>query len=388
MTVMEPPMSRMSEAEGPREPGRGAGRPQWRGIIEEYRDRLPVDADTTPVTLREGGTPLVPAQVLSELTGCDVHLKVEGANPTGSFKDRGMTMAITKAKENGAQAVICASTGNTSASAAAYAVRAGMVCAVLVPQGKIALGKMGQALVHGAEILQVEGNFDDCLTLARGLSEKYPVALVNSVNPARIEGQKTAAFEIVDMLGDAPDIHVLPVGNAGNITAYWKGYREYSRPTPSTAPGGGELPAVATRTPRMWGFQASGAAPIVRGEPVKEPTTLATAIRIGNPASWTTAERAREESGGLIDSVTDRQILRAYKLLASREGVFVEPASAASVAGLLQATEQGRVEPGSRIVCTVTGNGLKDPDWAVAGAPQPVTVPVDADAAAARLGLV
>ncbi|MFE0765728.1 threonine synthase [Streptomyces smyrnaeus] len=355
--------------------GRTAGRPQWRGIIEEYRDRLPVAPETTPVTLREGGTPLVPAQKLSELTGCDVHLKVEGANPTGSFKDRGMTMAITRAKEEGAQAVICASTGNTSASAAAYAVRAGMVCAVLVPQGKIALGKMGQALVHGAKILQVDGNFDDCLELARGLSDKYPVALVNSVNPVRIEGQKTAAFEIVDMLGDAPDIHVLPVGNAGNITAYWKGYREYHQDGP------------ATRTPRMWGYQASGAAPIVRGEAVKEPSTIATAIRIGNPASWTLAEQARDESGGFIDSVTDRQILRAYRLLAAQEGVFVEPASAASVAGLIQAAEQGRVDPGQRVVCTVTGNGLKDPDWAVAGAPQPIVVPVDTDAAAGRLGL-
>ncbi|MFG3253019.1 threonine synthase [Streptomyces sp. NPDC048172] len=359
--------------------GRSAGTRgthQWRGIIEEYRDRLPVGADTTPVTLREGGTPLVPARVLSELTGCDVHLKVEGANPTGSFKDRGMTMAITKAKEDGAQAVICASTGNTSASAAAYAVRAGMVCAVLVPQGKIALGKMGQALVHGAKILQVEGNFDDCLTLARGLSEKYPVALVNSVNPVRIEGQKTAAFEIVDMLGDAPDVHVLPVGNAGNITAYWKGYGEYA------AEGG-----PASKTPRMWGYQASGSAPIVRGEAVKDPSTIATAIRIGNPASWTLAEQARDESGGFIDAVTDRQILRAYRLLAAQEGVFVEPASAASVAGLIQASEQGALDPGQRVVCTVTGNGLKDPDWAVAGAPQPVTVPVDADAAAERLGL-
>ncbi|MYU12556.1 threonine synthase [Streptomyces sp. SID8361] len=352
----------------------------WRGIIEEYRDRLPVSETTPVVTLREGGTPLVPAQVLSERTGCEVHLKVEGANPTGSFKDRGMTMAISVAKEAGAKAVICASTGNTSASAAAYAVRAGMVCAVLVPQGKIALGKMGQALVHGAKILQVDGNFDDCLTLARGLSEKYPVALVNSVNPARIEGQKTAAFEIVDMLGDAPDIHVLPVGNAGNITAYWKGYKEYAAPFADSGPH-------ASRTPRMWGFQASGAAPIVRGEPVKEPSTIATAIRIGNPASWAFAEQARDESGGLIDEVTDRQILAAYRLLAAQEGVFVEPASAASVAGLLKAAEQGLVDPGQRIVCTVTGNGLKDPDWAVAGAPQPVVVPVDADAAAVRLGL-
>jgi threonine synthase len=377
-------------AGGPLGPA-AAGR-QWRGVIEEYRERLPVAPDTRAVTLREGGTPLVAAELLSELTGCEVHLKVEGANPTGSFKDRGMTMAITRAREEGAKAVICASTGNTSASAAAYAVRAGMVCAVLVPEGKIALGKMGQALVHGAKILQVEGNFDDCLALARGLSDKYPVALVNSVNPVRIEGQKTAAFEIVDMLGDAPDIHVLPVGNAGNITAYWKGYVEYSRPSPSATQGdrGGQdaVPARATRTPRMWGYQASGAAPIVRGEAVREPTTIATAIRIGNPASWTLAEQARDESGGFIDSVTDRQILRAYKLLASREGVFVEPASAASVAGLLQAAEQGRLDPGQRVVCTVTGNGLKDPDWAVAGAPPAVTVPIDADTAAERLGLV
>ncbi|RMI36195.1 threonine synthase [Streptomyces triticirhizae] len=348
---------------------------QWRGVIEEYRDRLPVTERTPVVTLGEGGTPLVAAETLSERTGCEVYLKVEGANPTGSFKDRGMTMAISHAKEAGAQAVICASTGNTSASAAAYAVRAGMVCAVLVPQGKIALGKMGQALVHGSRILQVDGNFDDCLTLARGLSEKYPVALVNSVNPSRIEGQKTAAFEVVDRLGDAPDIHVLPVGNAGNITAYWKGYQEYAAEGP------------ATHTPRMWGFQASGSAPIVRGEPVKDPTTIATAIRIGNPASWAQAESARDASGGLIDEVTDRQILSAYRLLASREGVFVEPASAASVAGLLKAAESGRLDRGQRVVCTVTGNGLKDPDWAVAGAPRPVVVPVDADAAAERLGL-
>ncbi|MEZ0090529.1 threonine synthase [Streptacidiphilus sp. EB129] len=366
----------------------GARTHQWRGLIEEYRDRLPVTEATPVVTLLEGGTPLVPAQLLSERTGCDVYLKVEGANPTGSFKDRGMTMAISKAKEDGAQAVICASTGNTSASAAAYAVRAGMVCAVLVPQGKIALGKMGQALVHGAKILQVDGNFDDCLTLARDLSDRYPVALVNSVNPVRIEGQKTAAFEIVDMLGDAPDIHVLPVGNAGNITAYWKGYREYARPTPVATPGAeGTLPAVSTRTPRMWGFQASGSAPIVDGAPVLQPQTIATAIRIGNPASWDFALAARDESGGLIDKVTDRQILSAYRLLAAREGVFVEPASAASVAGLLQAAERGLVDPGQRIVCTVTGNGLKDPDWAVAGAPQPTTIPIDAEAAAERLGL-
>ena len=350
--------------------------PQWRGIIEEYRDRMPVTDKTPIISLREGGTPLVRANVLSARTGCDVWLKVEGANPTGSFKDRGMTMAISKAAEEGAKAVICASTGNTSASAAAYAVRAGMVCAVLVPQGKIALGKMSQALAHGARLLQVEGNFVDCLTLARDLSENYPVALVNSVNPDRIEGQKTASFEIVDMLGDAPDIHVLPVGNAGNITAYWKGYREY------TADG------LATHNPRMWGFQAAGSAPIVDGAPVAKPSTIATAIRIGNPASWKQAEEARDDSGGLIHAVTDRQILKAYRLLSAEEGVFVEPASAAGVAGLLQSLEAGLVDSGQTIVCTVTGNGLKDPEWAIAGAPAPITVPIDARAAAVQLGLV
>jgi len=348
---------------------------QWRGVIEEYRDRLPVSETTPIVSLREGGTPLVRARVLSDLTGCDVHLKVEGANPTGSFKDRGMTLAISKAAEEGARAVICASTGNTSASAAAYAVRGGMVCAVLVPQGKIALGKLSQALAHGARLLQVDGNFDDCLTLARDLSEQYPVALVNSVNPARIEGQKTAAFEVVDALGDAPDVHCLPVGNAGNITAYWRGYVEYAES------------GDATRRPRMWGFQAAGAAPIVRGEPVARPSTIATAIRIGNPASWAQAVAARDESGGVIEAVTDRQILSTYRLLASREGVFVEPASAAGVAGLLQQSEAGRLERGQSVVCTVTGHGLKDPEWAIAGAPQPQTVPVDASAAAALLGL-
>jgi len=342
----------------------------WRGIIEEYRDRLPVGEQTPIVTLREGGTPLVPAQRLSEMTGCDVYLKVEGANPTGSFKDRGMTMAISLAAQEGAKAVICASTGNTSASAAAYAVRADMVCAVLVPAGKIAMGKLAQALVHGARLLQVDGNFDDCLTLARQLSDEYPVALVNSVNPARIEGQKTASFEIVDQLGTAPDIHCLPVGNAGNITAYWKGYREYAA------------------SPRMWGFQAAGAAPIVRGAPVRRPQTIATAIRIGNPASWEQAEAARDESAGVIDMVTDRQILSAYKLLAAGEGVFVEPASAAGVAGLLARHAAGELDAGQTVVCTVTGNGLKDPQWAIAGAPQPVGVSVDAQAAAAELGLI
>jgi threonine synthase len=347
----------------------------WRGLIEQYRDRLPVSDATPVVTLLEGATPLVSAAVLSELTGAQVWLKVEGANPTGSFKDRGMTMAISKAVEAGSQAVICASTGNTSASAAAYAAKGGLTSAVLVPDGKIALGKLAQALVHGARLLQVQGNFDDCLELCQVLSQDYPTTLVNSVNPDRIEGQKTAAFEVCDALGDAPDVHCLPVGNAGNITAYWKGYVEYA------------ADGVTSRRPRMLGFQAAGAAPIVSGTRVPSPQTIATAIRIGNPASWQQALAAREESGGDIQAVTDRQILAAYRLLAQREGVFVEPASAASVAGLLQAHEAGLVAPGSRVVCTVTGNGLKDPDWAIAGAPKPMTVANSADAAAAALGL-
>ena len=347
----------------------------WPGLIEAYRDRLPVSASTPVITLFEGGTPLVRARVLSERTGCDVYLKVEGANPTGSFKDRGMTMAISKAAEAGAKAVICASTGNTSASAAAYAVRAGMTCAVLVPQGKIALGKMAQALVHGARLLQIDGNFDDCLELAQKLAVDYPVALVNSVNPDRIEGQKTAAFEICDVLGRAPDVHCIPVGNAGNITAYWRGYREYFND------------GVVPGTPKMFGFQAAGSAPIVNGAPVLHPVTIATAIRIGNPASWTFAEAARDESGGVIAAVTDRQILEAYRLVARSEAVFVEPASAASVAGLLMTAADGRLPAGSTVVCTVTGNGLKDPEWAISGAPAPVTVSVDAGAAARELGL-
>ncbi len=349
--------------------------PAWPGLIEAYRSRLPVSASTPVVTLQEGATPLLPAAELSRRTGCEVFLKVEGANPTGSFKDRGMTMAISKAVEEGAQAVICASTGNTSASAAAYAARAGLVCAVLVPRGKIAMGKLAQALVHGAKLLQVDGNFDDCLALASKLSIDYPVSLVNSVNQFRIEGQKTASFEIVDTLGDAPDIHCLPVGNAGNITAYWQGYREYA------------ADGIGSRTPHMWGFQAAGSAPIVTGKVVEHPETIATAIRIGNPASWTKALAARDESGGRIDAVTDREILAAYRLLARSEAVFVEPASAASVAGLLKTAAAGELAPGQRVVCTVTGNGLKDPEWAISGAPAPQTVPVDAAAAAAHLGL-
>jgi threonine synthase len=351
------------------------GRAGWRGVIKEYRHRLPVTEHTPIITLREGGTPLVPAAHLSSLTDCEVHLKVEGANPTGSFKDRGMTVAFSKAVEEGSRAVICASTGNTSASAAAYAARSGLVCAVLVPSGKIAMGKLAQALVHGARLLQVDGNFDDCLELARELASKYPVSLVNSVNPFRIEGQKTAAFEICDTLGDAPDVHCLPVGNAGNITAYWKGYVEYA------------ADGVSSHRPVMRGFQAAGAAPIVTGKAVRNPTTIATAIRIGNPASWQQALAARDASGGAIEAVTDRQILEAYRMLARREGVFVEPSSAASVAGLLQAAADGSLSPGRRVVCTVTGHGLKDPEWAIAGAPRPVTIPAEVSAAAAALDL-
>ncbi len=347
----------------------------WRGVIEEYRERLPAVAAATVVSLGEGGTPLVRAEHLSALTGCDVHLKFDGANPTGSFKDRGMTVAITVAKQAGAKAVVCASTGNTSASAAAYAAAAGLTCAVLVPVGKIAMSKLAQAVAHGATILQVDGNFDDCLTLARKIGEAYPVVLVNSVNPARIEGQKTAAFEVVDALGDAPDVHCLPVGNAGNITAYWKGYREYA------------ADGLASRRPQMWGFQAAGAAPIVAGHPVDAPETVATAIRIGNPASWAGAVAARDGSGGRIDAVTDAELLAAHRLVAAREGLFCEPASAASVAGLLARHAAGDLAAGLTVVCTLTGHGLKDPQWALDGAPAPVRIPVDAYTAATALGL-
>jgi len=352
------------------------GAHQWRGVIEEYRDRLPVSSKTPVVTLREGGTPLIYACVLSEMLGNNVWVKFEGINPTGSFKDRGMTMAISKAAEDGAKAVICASTGNTSAAAAAYAVKAGMIPAVLIPEGKIAMGKLAQAVVHGAKLLQVDGNFDDCLVLARDLSEHYPVSLVNSVNPYRIEGQKTAAFEVVDMLGDAPDIHTLPVGNAGNITAYWKGYNEYRNDK------------ISKKLPQMWGFQAAGAAPLVTGKPVSKPETIATAIRIGNPASWDQAIAARDESGGLIDSVTDEEILAAYHLLASKEGIFCEPSSAAGLAGLIKYKNAGKLPKDMTIVITCTGNGLKDIPWALEGAADPVVVPVNADAAAKALGLV
>ena len=348
----------------------------WRGVIREYLDWLPFGADDPIVTMGEGGTPLVPADAISTKVGADVFLKVEGANPTGSFKDRGMTTAITRALIEGSSMVMCASTGNTSASAAAYAARAGMTCVVVLPEGKIAAGKMAQAIVHGAKLLQVDGNFDDCLTIVRTLTEDYPVTLVNSLNPYRLQGQKTAAFEICDELGDAPDIHVLPVGNAGNISAYWMGYKEYADEGP------------ASKRPVVWGVQAEGAAPFIKGEPVKNPETVATAIRIGNPASWDLAVAARDESGGWIRAVSDRQILEAQAMIAAEVGVFVEPASAASVAGLIETAAVGEVPAGATIACTVTGNGLKDTETALAGRDiEPTVIPVDAAAAADALGL-
>jgi threonine synthase len=347
----------------------------WPGLIEAYRDRLPIGDDWTPVTLLEGGTPLIAAGRISEKTGCRVYLKVEGLNPTGSFKDRGMTMAVTDALARGQQAVLCASTGNTSASAAAYAARAGITCAVLIPQGKIAMGKLAQAVMHGAKIIQVDGNFDDCLELARKLTADFPtIALVNSVNPYRIEGQKTAAFEVCDALGRAPDVHCVPVGNAGNISSHWMGYSEY------------HADALIEEPPQLFGFQAAGASPIVRGEPVADPQTIATAIRIGNPASWDLAVEAATRSEGAIRSVTDRQILAAYRRVA-REGLFAEPASAASVAGLLQLRDAGDLAAGATVVCVLTGHGLKDPEWAIAGAARPAAVPVDATVVADELGL-
>jgi threonine synthase len=349
---------------------------QWQGLIKEYKEFLPVSDKTPIVTLGEGGTPLVYACKLSELLNNQVWIKVEGMNPTGSFKDRGMTVAISKAAEAGAKAVICASTGNTSASASAYAIKAGMKSAVLVPDGKIAMGKLAQAVVHGATLLQVEGNFDDCLVLAQQLADEYPVSLVNSVNPDRIQGQKTASFEVVDALGEAPDIHALPVGNAGNITAYWAGYKEYFDKS------------FSKQKPQMFGFQAAGAAPIVDGKKVDNPETIATAIRIGNPASWQQAVDARDESGGLIDKVTDEEILSAYHYLANQEAIFVEPASAAGLAGLLKLHSQKLLPTGKNIVITVTGNGLKDPQWALENAAAAIKIPVNAEKAAIALGLV
>ncbi|MGH8987547.1 MAG: threonine synthase [Acidimicrobiales bacterium] len=343
----------------------------WRGVIEEYRELLPVEEGSPVVTLLEGGTPLVPAPRLSARVGASVWLKVEGANPTGSFKDRGMTLAISKAVAEGAKAVVCASTGNTSASAAAYAARVGLDCVVLIPEGYIALGKLAQALVHGARVLQVRGNFDDALAVVRELPSRVPVTVVNSVNPYRLEGQKTAAFEIVDVLGRAPDVQCMPVGNAGNITAYWRGYLEY------------QAAGRAAHVPRLLGFQAEGAAPIVLGHPVEHPETIATAIRIGNPASWYSATAAAAESGGSIRAVSDQEILEAYRLLAREEAVFCEAASAAAVAGMLRSD----IEPGSTVVCVLTGHGLKDPDMAISQISVPSVVDAGLDAVLGALAL-
>jgi threonine synthase len=337
---------------------------RWRGVIEEYRKFLPVTDRTPVVTLCEGNTPLIRATRLASqiAPGIDLYLKFEGMNPTGSFKDRGMTLAISKAVESGAKAVICASTGNTSASAAAYGARAGLAVYVLIPAGKIAMGKLSQAMMHQATVIQIEGNFDQALTIVKDLSAIHRIELVNSINPYRIEGQKTAAMEVCDQLGDAPTVHVLPVGNAGNITAYWKGYQEYRAANQST------------KLPRMVGFQAAGAAPIVLGRIVENPQTVATAIRIGNPASWESALRVVKESAGAIDSVTDEEILQAYTTIAATEGVFCEPASAASVAGVMKLSKQGGLREGETVVCTLTGHGLKDADTAISVSTQPKTV--------------
>lgn len=336
-----------------------------KGVLERYGSLLPITEATPIVTLGEGDTPLVRAQALERELGCgELYFKLEGCNPTGSFKDRGMVVAVAKAVENGSERIICASTGNTSAAAAAYGARFGLETIVVIPQGKIALGKLAQAIAYGARIVEIKGNFDEALTIVRALSEKYPIALVNSLNPHRIEGQKTAAFEVVDELGDAPDYLFIPVGNAGNITAYWKGFVEYHA-----------LGKSQTR-PLMMGFQAAGAAPIVKGRPVKRPRTIATAIRIGNPASWKKAEAARDESGGLIDAVTDDEIIAAYRKIAACEGIFVEPASAASLAGLIKMS--GEKDFGhSRVVCVFTGHGLKDPDLPARYAEPPTRLPSD-----------
>ncbi|ALD12432.1 threonine synthase [Clavibacter capsici] len=353
---------------------------QWRGLLREYADRLDVTDATPIITLGEGGTPLIPAPALSARTGAKVWVKYEGMNPTGSFKDRGMTMAISKAVEHGAKAVICASTGNTSASAAAYATHAGITAAVLVPEGKIAMGKLSQAVAHDAQLLQVRGNFDDCLDIARELSANYPVHLVNSVNNDRIEGQKTGAFEVVEVLGDAPDFHLIPVGNAGNYTAYTRGYRE-------------DLEAGnATKLPRMFGFQAAGSAPIVDGAIVKDPDTIASAIRIGNPASWKLALEAQLLTDGWFGAISDDKILEAHRILSAEVGIFVEPASAISVAGLLERAEAGQILKGATVVLTVTGHGLKDPQWALRTADgsdvAPTSVGVDVAEIAGVLDLV
>lgn len=356
----------------------------YNGVIERYKRYLPVTERTPIVTLKEGNTPLICANYLSKLMGrnFEVYLKYEGLNPTGSFKDRGMTVAISKACEERSKAVICASTGNTSASAAAYAARGGLKCIVLIPKGAIALGKLSQALIHGAQVLAVDGNFDTALNLVREIAANYPITLVNSLNPYRIEGQKTASFEVCDSLGNAPDFQVMPVGNAGNITAYWKGYKEY------------KANRKINKLPKILGFQAEGAAPIVKGHPIKHPKTIATAIRIGNPASWKQAERARHESGGLIDEVTDKQIVEAYKILAEKEGIFVEPASAASVAGLLKLAKNKyfikhktlNIKQTVRIVCILTGHGLKDPERAIKSIKKPKVVKANLKAVLKEIG--
>ena len=350
----------------------------YQGLIHRYREFLPVTAKTPIVTLSEGNTPLIYSDDLSERLGLKVYLKYEGLNPTGSFKDRGMTMAISKAKEKEARIVMCASTGNTSASAAAYAAKSGsMQCIVLIPDGNIALGKLAQAMIHNAKVLAIAGNFDEALNLVKEITQKYPVELVNSINPFRLEGQKTAAFEVCEDLGDAPEFHAIPVGNAGNITAYWKGYKEFKQAGKSK------------QLPQMLGFQAAGAAPIVTGKVVKDPKTIATAIKIGNPASWKLAEAARDESKGLIDSVTDQEIMAAYKILASGSGIFAEPASAASVAGLIKLNAKGYFEKhkNSRVVCTLTGHGLKDPDNAIKSVAAPVKIKADLKAVLNKIGL-
>ncbi len=351
----------------------------WNGLINKYKDFLPITKNTPVVTLNEGNTPLIHSEFLSRIVGnnSSVYLKYEGLNPTGSFKDRGMTVAVSKAIEEGKSSVICASTGNTSASAAAYSARAKIKCIVLIPKGAIALGKLAQALIHGAQVIAVDGNFDDAFNLVVEITKKYPIQLVNSINPYRIEGQKTGAFEICDQLdGKIPDFHAIPVGNAGNITAYWKGYKEYKNK------------GLINSLPKMLGFQAEGAAPIVKGKIVKSPKTIATAIRIGNPASWKQAEEARDESKGLIDLVSDKEILDAYKILADKEGVFVEPASAASVAGIIKLTKRGYFKnvKNPKIVCILTGHGLKDPDRAIKSIKEPKVLPVKLEAILKEIG--
>jgi len=358
---------------------------RYTGLIQHYADRLPIDDPASAVSLGEGRTPLIRTYNLPRRLGFsgEIYLKFEGLNPTGSFKDRGMTVAVTKAFEEGSRAVVCASTGNTSASAAAYAARAGMTAFVIIPEGKIALGKLSQAMMHGAKVIQVRGNFDEAMEIVRELADDYPITLVNSVNPYRLQGQKTAAFEVVEDLGRAPDFHALPVGNAGNITAYWLGYSEFAcqageRPTEACSFCGGECPYIgerkATTTPTMLGFQSSGSAPIIQGHRIESPDTVATAIRIGNPASWESALRVQEESGGWFEAVSDADILEAQKLLAATDGVFCEPASAASVAGVVTEITNGEIPDGSTVVCTLTGHGLKDPDTAIQQSEQPYTV--------------